>query len=430
MKSQQEYMKNVRTIYLFSQFQLNFHSMSFTSDFRMLIPQQISTTPVRPAESINTKTEVFFMRELRNTKIIAVDHGYGNMKTANTVTTTGIKAYETEPIFTGNILEYNGIYYRIGEGHKEFIPDKAMDEEYYLLTLMAIARELNVFSIREADVHLAAGLPLTWIRNQREAFRSYLLQNPEVRYLFNGKEYHLHFVGCSLYPQGYPAIVNQLGDFKGTNLLADIGNGTMNILYINNKKAQESRCWTEKLGVNQCMIAAKNAVLDKFGVKIEGSTVEQILRFGTADISAPYLDCISSIARQYVAELFSTLRKYEYNPDLMRLYVVGGGGCLIRNFGTYDKSRVTIIDDICATAKGYEWGIVIIRILVLIHQSMFQWIVQERIVVARPLILFVGFRVHFLSLSNFFPDMILVFLYWLQYLLGISFDFLAKGHPS
>ena len=89
-------------------------------------------------------------------------------------------------------------------------------------------------------------------------------------------------------------------------------------------------------------------------MKIEESTVEQILRFGTADISAPYLDCISSIARQYVAELFSTLRKYEYNPDLMRLHVVGGGGCLIRNFGTYDKSRVTIIDDICATAKGYE----------------------------------------------------------------------------
>ena len=47
------------------------------------------------------------MRELRNTKIIAVDHGYGNMKTANTVTPTGIKAYETEPIFTGKILYIN-----------------------------------------------------------------------------------------------------------------------------------------------------------------------------------------------------------------------------------------------------------------------------------------------------------------------------------
>ena len=294
------------------------------------------------------------MREFRNVKIIAVDHGYGNIKTANTVTPTGITAYETEPIFTGNILDYNGTYYRIGEGHKEFIPDKAMDEDYYLLTLMAVARELNIFSIQEADVHLTAGLPLTWIRHQREEFRSYLLQNLEVSYRFNNKDYHIRFVGCSLYPQGYPAIVNRLGDLKGTNLLADIGNGTMNILYINNKKAQESRCWTEKFGVNQCLIAAKNAILDRFGVKIEEATVEQVLRFKAADISAPYLNCITAVARQYVANIFSTLRKYEYNPDLMRLYVVGGGGCMIRNFGMYDESRVTILDDICATAKGYE----------------------------------------------------------------------------
>ena len=294
------------------------------------------------------------MREFRNVKIIAVDHGYGNIKTANTVTPTGITAYETEPIFTGNILDYNGTYYRIGEGHKEFIPDKAIDEDYYLLTLMAVARELNIFSIQEADVHLTAGLPLTWIRHQREELRSYLLQNLEVSYRFNNKDYHIRFVGCSLYPQGYPAIVNRLGDLKGTNLLADIGNGTMNILYINNKKAQESRCWTEKFGVNQCLIAAKNAILDRFGVKIEEATVEQVLRFKAADISAPYLNCITAVARQYVANIFSTLRKYEYNPDLMRLYVVGGGGCMIRNFGMYDESRVTILDDICATAKGYE----------------------------------------------------------------------------
>lgn len=44
------------------------------------------------------------MREIRNTKIIAVDHGYGNIKTANTVTPTGITAYETEPIFTGTAM--------------------------------------------------------------------------------------------------------------------------------------------------------------------------------------------------------------------------------------------------------------------------------------------------------------------------------------
>ena len=295
------------------------------------------------------------MKELNNIKIIGIDHGYGNIKTASTVTKSGVTAYETEPIFSGNILEYEGGYYRIGECQKEFVSDKVSDDDYYLLTLMAIARELNVYGIREADVHLAAGLPLTWIRRQREEFRSYLLKNREVTYRFNGKEYRIRLVGCSLYPQGYPAIVSRLKDFKGTNLLADIGNGTMNILYINNKKAVESRCWTEKFGVNQCMIAARNAVMDNFGVKIEEATIEHIFRYGSADIGKPYLDCITSAGRQYVADIFATLRKYEYNPDLMRLYIVGGGGCLIKNFGQYDEKRVTIVDDICATAKGYEY---------------------------------------------------------------------------
>lgn len=31
----------------------------------------------------------------------------------------GVTAYEPEPIFAGNILEYVGMYYCIGEGHKE-----------------------------------------------------------------------------------------------------------------------------------------------------------------------------------------------------------------------------------------------------------------------------------------------------------------------
>ena len=295
------------------------------------------------------------MRELNGIKIIGVDAGYGNIKTANTVTPTGITVYDNPPIFSGSILEYEGKYYRIGEGHKEFIPDKVEDDDFYLLTLMAIAKELNICGIRQADVYLAAGLPMSWIRSQRDAFRNYLLRNEQVAFRFNGKDYMVRFVGCSVYPQGYPAIINQLGAFTGINLLADIGNGTMNILYINDRKPMENRCWTEKLGVNQCMIAAKNAIMDSFGVKIDDLIVEQVLRYGTADISKPYLDCIITVARRYVAEIFAALRKYEYNPNLMRLYIVGGGGCLVRHFGDYAEDRVTILNDICATAKGYEF---------------------------------------------------------------------------
>ena len=66
------------------------------------------------------------------------------------------------------------------------------------------------------------------------------------------------------------------------------------------------------------------------------------------------LFAIRDVAKEYAAGIMRRLREHEYNPELMRLYVVGGGGCLIRNFADYDPERVTINDDICATAKGYE----------------------------------------------------------------------------
>jgi plasmid segregation protein ParM len=295
------------------------------------------------------------MKTISNTKIIGIDHGYGNIKTANFVTATGITAYDTEPLFTGNILKYENVYYRIGEGHKAFIPDKATDNDFYVLTLMAIAQELKPFGITQANVHVAAGLPLTWVKTQREDFRSYLMRNKAVCFNFNGTEYKINLVGCSIFPQGYPAIISRLDEMNGVNMLADIGNGTMNIMYINNRKPVESKCWTEKLGVNQCIISARNAVMDSTGVKIDDSVIENVIRTGTADIGKKYLDIIISVARKYASDIFETLRKYEYNPDLMRLFIVGGGGCIIRNFGDYVPDRVTIIHDICATAKGYEY---------------------------------------------------------------------------
>ena len=294
------------------------------------------------------------MRALKNTFIIGIDHGYGNIKTANTVTATGITVYNSEPTFSGNILHYNNMYYRIGEGHKEFISDKSSDNDFYLFTLMAIAKELSKQGIVSADVHIAAGLPLTWVKTQREDFRKYLLQNVSVEFDFKDKHYNIRIVGCSVFPQGYTAVINQLPQMTGVNMLADIGNGTMNVMYINNKKPVESKCYTEKIGVNQCIIAAKNAVLDTLGAKIDESIIEHIIRFGSADISEKYLSCIIDVIKNYCGDIFETLRKYEYNPEIMKLYITGGGGRIIKNFGKYDEKRVTIIDYICAAAKGYE----------------------------------------------------------------------------
>ena len=76
--------------------------------------------------------------------VIAIDHGFGNMKTVNTCFKTGVVAYDSEPTFKNNLLVYGGRYFKIGEGHKEFIADKIQDEDYYILTLAAIAREMSI----------------------------------------------------------------------------------------------------------------------------------------------------------------------------------------------------------------------------------------------------------------------------------------------
>ena len=75
--------------------------------------------------------------------VIGIDHGYGNMKTATRCFSSGVVRYDKEPIFQNNLLVYNGIYYQIGEEHKEFCAEKTQDEDYYVLTLAAIARELD-----------------------------------------------------------------------------------------------------------------------------------------------------------------------------------------------------------------------------------------------------------------------------------------------
>ena len=72
------------------------------------------------------------MRMMKNNRnetimVIGIDHGYGNMKTATRCFPSGVARYDEEPIFQNNLLVYNGMYYQIGEEHKEFCAEKTQD---------------------------------------------------------------------------------------------------------------------------------------------------------------------------------------------------------------------------------------------------------------------------------------------------------------
>ena len=304
------------------------------------------------------------MRKHNNFYIIGVDAGYGNMKTARTIYPTGLVAMDTKPFFDGDILEYNGTWHRIGEGHKAYNPDKTADEDFYILTLASIAAELSTEQITEANVHLALSLPTTWTGRQREDYRRYMMRNPDVRFTFNDVLYSIHLTDCIVFPQGYAALVplmdsdkrfNEFRQFTGTVMMADIGNGTMNIMRLVNGKPNDQHCWTEVLGVNQCVLTARKQMMDKYGIDMTESVIEQFLRTGTANLARELLDNLTDTVRGYVTGLFDALRVHGYDARLMKLFVMGGGGCLVKHFGKYDPSAVVFVDDLHASAKGYEY---------------------------------------------------------------------------
>ena len=57
------------------------------------------------------------MKDYEGLKIIGIDNGYGNIKTANCCFPAGLTAYDTEPVFKDELLVYDGRYYLIGTGH-------------------------------------------------------------------------------------------------------------------------------------------------------------------------------------------------------------------------------------------------------------------------------------------------------------------------
>ena len=287
--------------------------------------------------------------------VIAIDHGYGNIKTPTFIFPACVSPCDGDMLLsTDDVLTYEGKLYVVGTGHKEFRQDKIMDEDYYILTLAAIGKELRHRGLTTAKIVIAAGLPLTWAARQQEQFKAYLTKNAHVDFTYQGLDFHVDIQEALVFYQGVAAVARKINQCKSTNMLADIGNGTMNVLNINERKIIPESCFTEKYGTYQCVIAAREMLQREFSVLPTDAQIEKYLRFLRADIGPKYQEVIKAAAKRYVAEIFRRLREHDYDPNLMRLWVTGGGACLVKNFGEYAPDRVIILNDIHANARGYE----------------------------------------------------------------------------
>lgn len=188
-----------------------------------------------------------------NIEVIGIDHGWSQMKTSSYCFNTSIKRLPNEPAFYDNVLEYNGRYYAVGEDRLEVLESKVDNENFYLLTLVAIAKELKSRGKLEADVLIAAGLPLTRFSAERKTFIEYLSQKENVAFSFEQKLYKVHIVNVSVYPQCYAAVAGMLQTFGKKVLVVDVGSWTVDSMLVVNKRPDNSKCDTQNEGLIKCM---------------------------------------------------------------------------------------------------------------------------------------------------------------------------------
>jgi plasmid segregation protein ParM len=118
--------------------------------------------------------------------LIAIDHGNYAVKTENDSFIAGLSEYSVRPPLAADVIEMEGRFWTLTGNRIAYMRDKSRDDRYFILTLFAIARELQAQGELppHADVDIAAGLPPEHYSVLKDRFSKYL-RREAVKFAYN-----------------------------------------------------------------------------------------------------------------------------------------------------------------------------------------------------------------------------------------------------
>ena len=196
-----------------------------------------------------------------------------------------------------------------GTGRQPILRNKMENDNYYLLTLAAIAKEIQQRGEkRECAVNLGAGLPLAGFGREKKAFREYLLRSSQpVSFKFEGISYQAAIQDVSLFPQGCSAIAVHPELIRGepSVLLMDIGGWTVGLMRLDNGIPNASACRSLELGMILCIDEAKEQVRRETGLSVTDAQVERVLAGQSCSMDENARSVIQKQGRIYTEALLS-----------------------------------------------------------------------------------------------------------------------------
>ena len=291
--------------------------------------------------------------------VIGVDHGYAAMKTAHFSFPSGLVPYEHEPYTQKDVLEYGGRYYVTGSRRQPLQKDKTQTEDYYLLTLAAVAKELEYRNAeRTCSIVLTAGLPLTSFGRDKAKFREYLIRDGSpVLFCYEGRGYAVTIRDVKLFPQGYAAVLTQtvLLD-EPSVIVADIGGWTVDLMRLDGRIPNATTCRSLELDMIRCIDEISEQVRRALGLSLTDAQIESVLRGGASSLPGEVKSIIHAQADKYVQNLLSAITESGLDIRAMPTIFLGGGAALLKRRvpPTNALCRPFILDDVSLNAKGYE----------------------------------------------------------------------------
>ena len=291
---------------------------------------------------------------------IGIDHGYYAIKTRHFSFPAGIAVYSHEPYTLQNTLEYGGKFYVCGTGRQPILRNKTENDNYYLLTLAAIAREIKQRGENtECSVTLAAGLPLAGFGREKKFFREYLLRSSQpVCFKFEGVPYKITIEDVKLFPQGYSAIAihPELIQNEPSVLLMDIGGWTVDLMRLDNGVPNASTCRSLELGMIRCIDEAKEQVRRETGLSVTDAQVERVLAGKPCSMDEKARSIIRRQGRLYTERLLSAVMESGFDLKAIPVVMLGGGASVVKgNVSPQDGlCRVFALTDDRVNAEGFE----------------------------------------------------------------------------
>lgn len=292
--------------------------------------------------------------------IIGIDHGYYAIKTRHFKFPAGVAVYSHEPYTLKKTLQVNSKYYVCGTGRQPILRDKTINDNYYILTLAAIAMELRYRGLpAESSVTLAAGLPLARYGRDKKPFTEYLLRNGQpVTFRFEGERYKIKIEDVKLFPQGYSAIAVRPDLVKNepSILLMDIGGWTVDLMRLDNNVPNALTCRSLELGMIRCMDEIKEQVRRDTGLSVTDAQVERVLSGLPCSMNEQARRMIQLQGRLYTERLISAAMEAGFDLRALPVVLMGGGASTVmRNVSERDGlCKAFLLEDDKVNAEGFE----------------------------------------------------------------------------